>query len=365
MTLPTPRARLAEVAERAIPADLDTWPAIERRLRLRRRRTTQLRAMAALALALVVLTAGIQTLGNPQTVSADTVLSRAGAATEGAVPSARSFHILATSTFTAAPGVPGGTQVQHEETWFGGGDRLRQEVQSPLWSTVTVRNGSQTWWAVTRGRQTYFTEANGVRFTDVARLNPLAPETSTIGSVLDLLGRQGCGSAQIRPDATVAGRQVYVVAVPHTFSSACVDPLQAVSVPSPSATLSPAAKATEVSLITAKQATAQALAPRAASPVPAGAGGQAKGDPSAERDAMATRLASTTVVDTFWIDKQTFVPLRAEQTNGIKGSTVYEVASVTYDVTLPDTTFQYAPPAGAQHLSDPATLKETLARTRP
>ena len=59
------------------------------------------------------------------------------------------------------------------------------------------------------------------------------------------------------------------------------------------------------------------------------------------------------------------MPLRAEQSNGIKGSTVYEVSTVTYDITLPDSTFQYVPPARAQHLSDPAAVKEAIARTLP
>jgi outer membrane lipoprotein-sorting protein len=70
---------------------------------------------------------------------------------------------------------------------------------------------------------------------------------------------------------------------------------------------------------------------------------------------------NSSVSDTFWIDKETFVALKAEQNVGPKGTTVYEVSSVAYDITLADSLFQYTPPAGARQLSDPAAVKQALA----
>jgi hypothetical protein len=74
---------------------------------------------------------------------------------------------------------------------------------------------------------------------------------------------------------------------------------------------------------------------------------------------------NTSVSDKFWIDKQTFVTLKAEQNIGLKGTSVYEVSSVAYDITLADSLFQYAPVAGAHLLSDPAAIKQTLAAGGP
>ena len=73
-------------------------------------------------------------------------------------------------------------------------------------------------------------------------------------------------------------------------------------------------------------------------------------------------MLSTVVVDSFWIDKDTFVPLKVEQNYGPKGTIIYQVTNVAYDVTLPDSLFQYVPPSGAQALSGPAEIKKTLAK---
>jgi outer membrane lipoprotein-sorting protein len=73
------------------------------------------------------------------------------------------------------------------------------------------------------------------------------------------------------------------------------------------------------------------------------------------------RLLSTTVVDTFWIDKQSFVPLKAEQNLGPKGTSQYEVTSVEFDLPIPDGMFKFTPPSGADVLPDPASLKQILA----
>ena len=73
-------------------------------------------------------------------------------------------------------------------------------------------------------------------------------------------------------------------------------------------------------------------------------------------------MLSVVVVDSFWIDKETFVPLKVEQNYGPKGTSIYEVTSVSYDVTLPDSLFQYVPPPNAQVLAGPADIKKTLAK---
>jgi hypothetical protein len=60
---------------------------------------------------------------------------------------------------------------------------------------------------------------------------------------------------------------------------------------------------------------------------------------------------------TFWIDKQTFLPLRSEEQHTPKGSLRYDVSRVEYNVQLPETLFQFAPPAGARIFSRVEDLK--------
>jgi outer membrane lipoprotein-sorting protein len=50
-----------------------------------------------------------------------------------------------------------------------------------------------------------------------------------------------------------------------------------------------------------------------------------------------------------WVDKHTFLPLKTEVRDGT-GAVLdrSEVTSVQYGVAIPDSTFQYSPPAGAQ-----------------
>src|SRR5229473_4742990 len=72
-------------------------------------------------------------------------------------------------------------------------------------STVTVTNGTQAWWAVTRGGQTYAAPANGIHFSDTARLNPLAAADSNIASVLNSVRQRGCGGAELAAEQSLVG----------------------------------------------------------------------------------------------------------------------------------------------------------------
>jgi RNA polymerase sigma-70 factor, ECF subfamily len=65
-------------AQRPAVVQRSTWDSPKPRLR----RRIQLRAATGLAVALALVAAGVQTIGNPQPVSADIILDRAGAASE-------------------------------------------------------------------------------------------------------------------------------------------------------------------------------------------------------------------------------------------------------------------------------------------
>jgi len=216
----------------------------------------------------------------------------------------------------------------------------------------------------------------------MAYLNPLVPEGTSITSVLAFLGQQGCGSFRLQSDQMVAGRDAYVVSATHTLQSmldhqsGCGNPIQLLTAPSPSpvAETNPAAEATAAVRVAEKRAGALATLQPArqagsAKPLPQPAAGPSPSAVSAQpakrldvaQPSEVQRLLSTTVVDTFWIDKQTFVPLKAEQSLGPKGTSRYEVTRVEFDPPIPDSMFQFTPPSGADVLPDPASLKQILA----
>jgi hypothetical protein len=249
------------------------------------------------------------------------------------------------------------------------------------WSTITVTDGPQAWWLVTRGEHTYVAPANGIRFSDMAYLNPLVPEGTSITTVLAFLGQQACGTFRLQSDQTVAGRDAYVVSTTHTLQSmlddqsGCGNPIQLLTAPSPSPApeTNPAAEATAAARVAAKRAalatpqparqagSAKPLPQPAAGPSPSAVSAQPAKPVEVAQPSEVQRLLSTTVVDTFWIDKQTFVPLKAEQSLGPKGSSRYEVTRVEFDLPIPDSMFQFTPPSGADVLPDAASLKQILA----
>jgi hypothetical protein len=87
-----------------------------------------------------------------------------------------------------------------------GGARVRHETRMPDFSTLIVNDGVQAWGAIKLNRQTYAAPAGGVRFSDVPRLNPVAPEGTSIASLVAMLRQAGCGTAEARGEQTVAGR---------------------------------------------------------------------------------------------------------------------------------------------------------------
>jgi outer membrane lipoprotein-sorting protein len=382
----TPRLLIHRVAENGIPDSYDGWPSIVARIEVSRsgaRRPFAWRwAVASLIALIVVLFAGgtLFATTTPAPVSAQELVDRAGAASDGLSSSVRSYHITAITSLQ--PADPTATPiVQHEETWFNGPGRMRQETHTSDWSTITVTDGPQSWWSVTRGGHTYVAPASGIRFSDMAYLNPLVPEGTSITSVLAFLGRQGCGTFRLQPDQTVAGRDAYVVSATHTLQSmldhqsGCGNPIQLLTAPSPSPApeSNPAAEATAAARVAEKRAalatpqpagqasSAKPLPQPAAGPSPSAVSAQPAKPLDVAQPSEVQRLLNTTVVDTFWIDKQTFVPLKAEQNLGPKGASQYEVTRVEFDLPIPDGMFKFTPPSGADVLPDLASLKQILA----
>jgi hypothetical protein len=392
MTVPTSDL-LRQIAARDIPPSLDLWPGVRAALSVRRRAIVRQRALQLVALATVVcglVAASAMTSTGTPTVSAEVILDRAGAAVDGLVPNTRPYHITATRTVRPADGALGRAVVEQEETWFGGQGRMRQEVRAADWTTLTISNETQSWWSVTHGGRTYATLANGIRFSDTARLNPLAPEGANIASVIALVRQSGCGIAELRGEETVAGRAAYVVAVTHTLKTGCGDALRAMAQPSPAPKLDATALATQEALIHQKQAAvatetaahrpneAPASIVRAEpSPVSAARGepapvSVARAEPSPasvevrkpvdpRAKAEIDRLMNAPMTDTFWIDKQTFVQLKSELNIGPKGTALYEVTSVTYDESIPSAMFDYTPGRNVQVSTNPADVKQQLA----
>ncbi|MBV9895649.1 MAG: hypothetical protein JO020_15910 [Chloroflexi bacterium] len=352
---------LNEIAQRSFPDDHDEWPAIQARLDQRRRQLVARRWVLSSACALmgfVLLAATLVVTSRPETVSAESLLDRAGTISDGAATSVHSYHVVATVTLGLAANREAAPIVQHEETWFGGNGRVRQATQADAWSTLIVSDGTHTWWQVARGASTYVAPADGIRLSDAAYLNPLSESNANIASVIQFLTKSGCGQYGLAPDQTVAGRAAYVVRVTHTLAGSCWNPVQTLAQPRPSPVAASGAgpsKAPPARTDGSAKDSARVVA------APSPSAGQAIIEKPAGASVEAQQVLNSSVVDTFWIDKETFVPLKAVQSLGPKGSSTYEVSSVEYNVALSDSLFQYTPPPGAQQLADAAAIKQRLA----
>jgi outer membrane lipoprotein-sorting protein len=311
-------AILREIAEQAVPDTLDLWPAIHTqvdpataprsagsgpastRRAWRRRSFFGLAAAAALAL---VVGAGSLVWNQPQAASAQAILDRAQATANDASLVVTTYHLVLTRQ------VPGKGNAQlATEIWYGGKDRQRSETRTvdgtgATSTQGTILNGAQTW--------LYFTTEEGklqVVHTVGTTWNSPVEDPSKQASLADVLAQysnaKGCMQAQQHGEATVANRPTYVI-VATPKPGGCGGPLDAI---------------------------AQAKA-RAASQVRSG--------PSAGQDNQIGQM-------TVWVDEQTFLPLRTE-VRSMSGTVLdrSEVTSVEYNVAIPDATFAYTPPAGA------------------
>lgn len=359
--------RLSEIAERALPAEsFDCWPVLQQRLAERRGplslRLSPWRLAMAITVLLAVAGASIAITSSPPPVSAESLLDRAGAASLGATPSGiHSYHVLATTTLQLEGGRP--AQISTEETWSDGAGHIRQETRQSDWTSLTVvTTDGRTWWQVTREGQIYAAPAPGIRFSETAQLNPLATEGASIESLLAEVRQRGCGEAALRPDQTVAGREAYQVAITRRLRDGC-DSLASLAAPvagaSPASATPPLGHQQEKQPaagqqpVLAKQPGGPVAQP-SPSPAPPGPEKQAK---HAELEAFLNQP----VVDTLWIDKQSFLPLKAIRNLGPKGTSVYEVARLDLNTPIAPDTFSYTPPATAQTFASPMEMKLRLA----
>jgi outer membrane lipoprotein-sorting protein len=296
------RTRLLEqIAEQAVPQDIDLWPALRLRAQRRRRelRAWLLPGVAAAVVAIVVGAGLLLGLRGAQSVSAETILDRAaGAAGDAATVDTYHLTMLRQNDTT--------------EVWFGGPDRQRttEHAQDATGAPVLVQdvifNGAETWLVSNDNGQLRVIHTLGTQW------NKPADAPSAQGGLSELLSRYStkqCMAVHLEPqDASVAGQSTYVLDVAKT-AAACPAPAAS----SPVAAPSPGPSQVRVT-------------------------GQLQGSRLDNVNLPTVRV---------WVDKQSFLPLKTEVRDA--SGTVLEHSEVThveYNVTIPDAIFSYAPPAG-------------------
>jgi len=299
---------LEQIAVQAVPDDLDVWPSLRARLSARRApaRPAQWRwpAMAAAA-ALVALLFVALTPGwiGTDAVSAETILDRAASTAAGSL-TVRTYHLLMTGQSPAK-----GVETSTTEVWFDGPDRQRSTERVVGASGTTdltqdvIFNGPETWIVSTDKGQSRTIHTIGTHW------NKPADDPSAQGSLADLLNRYGdkqCVAARLQSgEGTVAGQPTYVIDV----------------APKPAA-----------------------CGPRPeVSPVPQQAARVSGQVTSSRLENMSQPLVRV------WVDKHSFLPLKTEVRDP-SGAVLErsEVTRVDYNVSVPDATFTYTPPAGMQ-----------------
>jgi hypothetical protein len=325
---------LRELAEQAIPSTFDDWATIRARLERRRTSSRYWRIASAAVAAVVVTSIGVSLAVTSGTapVSAEALLERANVVDEAQIQPGRNLHLTAVTTTRSPRG--GSVQAgQRDELWVAADGRIRQETRWDDGATSVISDGRQAWLQVNWQGQTLAAPTQP-KLANLDSLSPVAAEGSSIASVLADVRRRGCGVAELRGEDTVAGRPTHVVAVTHTFAEYCGDGLQ----PRNDKAIEDAGAAGERPALTAAEAAKLA-----------------------ERQ----RIMQTIVVDTFWIDKATYIVLKVQFEGNPKGERVYEVTSITYDANIPDSTFRYTPAAGTRVVAGPDELKQLLAPSDP
>ncbi len=335
-------AILRQIAEKAIPDNLDLWPSIHAQIdpapraglaNLWKRsvgsgwRRRSILGFTTVALALVL--SATFPLWNPaQSVSADVILSRAQQAATGVSSTVLTYHLQMTRTVAGK-----GSATVTTEIWFDGRDRQRsdQVVRDQSGATSSqevIFNGAQTWIALTENGQTRAVHTTGTTWS-----NPFDDPTQQT-SLADVLAgyssQKSCLTAEQKGEATVAHRPTYVIVL-HPKPNGCPQPDGAAS---------------GSSAVDGKQ-------------IKAGQAGQKK--------AAANRSSDNAIGQmTIWVDQQTFLPLKTEVRDSA-GVVVdrSEVTSVEYNVAIPDSTFSYTPPSGVTVLNFTggygADVKQALA----
>ena len=250
-------------------------------------------ALAAIVMLVVLFAAAIAAWVRPAPVSAQVILERAQAASSA--PPMHSYHLQATIT---------GEKIQSAgerwtvEEWVSGTTYFRQERNSYdaqgdlVVAQWTIRNDKEMWgYQMFKGGKMLQGQVfEGKIQIDHMILSGAAKDNAAHGNayanlaeVLAEYNRQ-CSTAQLQNEATLDGRDVYVVVL--TPVEHCAT---------------------------------------------------AKGD-----------APTTVVRNVLWLDKQSFFPLKWENfTTDGKPLYQYEVTSLQYDIAIPESTFTYTPPAGA------------------
>ena len=308
---------LHQLGAQAVPDTFDRWPALRARLAAsrpapaRRPRGWRARVLVGLATAAVLLVA--VALGAWPTGGDPAVVSAQAVldkAQAAATNGRTSYHLVATRQTHA-----GGRLTEHlrQELWQAGDGRRREEMQTTTADGAPIASG-----VIIDGAQgwAYVAAAGRTRVLifawtpDPRTLRAVTPATGSVADLLAGFSAKGCGTARLRGEEPVANRPAYVIAV-EARPDGC-------------------------------------------------AAGRATGW---EPDQLVV-----------WVDKATFLTLRAEQSatvDGVVQQERYEVTTLEDHVAIPAATFTYTPPADAAVTTSTGRPEEVKAflwaghRTKP
>ena len=305
---------LRQIAEEAVPDNLDLWPQVRARVKLdvARRPARQRRLVGAMVgVLLLALSAGALSLwGSATAVSAESILDQAQATAASPKATVRTYHL---QMVQVVPGKDNATV--HTEIWFGGPERQRSRSEikdkngASLGTSEVVFNHADVWLVNSDLRQTPFVHTIGTTW------NEPAEDPARQNSLTDVLAKysspKSCMDARLQGEGTVAGQATYVMVVtpkPEGCTMGLGDPK------------------------------ADAKARAAASEKAGATANEVRRSPDSQLGQMLV-----------WVDKQSFLPLRTEVRNPA-GDVLdrSEVTSVEYNVDIPDSIFSYTPPPGAR-----------------
>jgi hypothetical protein len=315
-------------------------------------------ALAAAAIAGLALFLGAASSfgGSPSEVSAETILQKtAGVAKNNVLASALTSYHMVSRHETFADG--GATFDSVTEVWYGDAEHQRTETRG-LGSrsdevSGNIQSGDDIWMYATVDGKTAAVHGNidtlGFR-TGV----PVEFSANSLQELLELYSGGGCSSAKLVDEEQVAGRDAYVIEVTPTWDTC---PMKVVregdsAVAVETRVKVPEAKAGESGTVEMTEGSAS------------GAGVVNSGTVQGRKPDTAVIIGSKADMATkIWVDAETFVTLKTESYADGELVFRYEVTELETGVDIPDSVFEYDPPAGVQvvEAATPQEMKGALS----
>jgi len=311
-------------------------------------------ALAAATIAgLALFAGGLSPFGGgPEDVNAETILQKtAGVANSNALVSgATSYHMVSRNE-SFWGGSERSTLDTENEVWYRDAEHQRSESRELGKNDVlhgTSQSGNDLWMYASVDGRTKAVHGNvDVLGFRTGAVNEFGADN--LSELLALYSGGGCALATLVDEEQVAGRDTYVIEVKPTWDTC---PFK-VSGEDPTANSTEGPAKTSGVKVEAVIVTNAEVKPVNAT---------AAGEPGSNKASLVV-AAKDNMTTKMWVDTETFITLKTESYSGRGLVFRYEVTEFGTGIDIPDSVFEYDPPAGVEVIEarSPVDMKMALS----